>query len=61
MKREYFEERTFKTKELCQTFVSLDLFTLQRVRLKFSTYSSYNSETEIKVLNSYKELNNKTN
>jgi len=49
MKREYFEERTFKTKELCQTFVSAHLFTLQRVRLKFSTYSSYNIETEIKA------------
>jgi hypothetical protein len=35
MKREYFEERTFKTKELCQTFVSVDLFTLQIERLKF--------------------------
>ena len=35
MKREYFEERTFKTKELCQTFVSVHLFTLQRVMLNF--------------------------
>lgn len=52
MKRECFEERTFKTKELCQTFVSVHLFTLQRVRLKFSTFSSYNIEVEIKALNS---------
>jgi hypothetical protein len=44
MKREYFEERIFKTKELCQTFVSVRLFTLQRVRLKFSTYSTHNRE-----------------
>jgi hypothetical protein len=51
MKREYFEERTFKTKELCETFVSVDLFTLQIERLKFYTYFSYNIEIEIKALN----------
>jgi hypothetical protein len=54
MEGEYFEERTFKTKEFCQTFVSVLLFTLQRVRLEFSTYSSYNIEIEFKALNSYK-------